>query len=111
MTDKYTPKIISLIANRIDFLRTNQNYSIRELSHKSGISPSALLSIINGKNIPNIYTIYCICCALGITLSDFFNFDESVMILRGKEAILIKIFREISPMSQDTLIKLTKCMK
>ena len=42
---------------------------------------------------------------------DLFDFDESVYRLRGKENIVIKIYREISPMSQDTVIKLLKCMK
>ena len=49
--------------------------------------------------------------ALGISLSDFFDFDDTVIKLRGKEAILVKIYRELSPMSQDTLIKVAKCMK
>ena len=54
---------------------------------------------------------FCICSALSISLTDFFNFDDKVLRLREKEALLIKIFREISPMSQDTLIKVSKCMK
>ena len=45
------------------------------------------------------------------SLSDFFDFDDTVITLRGKEAILIKIYRELSPMSQDALIKVSKCMK
>ena len=45
------------------------------------------------------------------SLSDFFDFEDTVIKLRGKEAILIKIYRELSPMSQDTLIKVSKCMK
>lgn len=111
MEEKYIPSIVKSIAKRIDSIRINQNFSIRELAHKSGISPSTLFDIIVGNKIPNIYTLYCICSALSISLTDFFNFDDKVLRLREKEALLIKIFREISPMSQDTLIKLTKCMK
>ena len=61
--------------------------------------------------IPNVYTLHLICTALGISLSDFFDFDDNVIVLRGKETILIKIYRELSPMSQDTLIKVAKCTK
>jgi transcriptional regulator with XRE-family HTH domain len=92
-------------------LRTAQNLSMRVLAKKSGISKSQLSDIILGNKIPNVYTLHLICTALGIPLSDFFNFDDNTIRLRGKEAILIKIYRELSPMSQDTLIKMAKCMK
>ena len=111
MIDRYTPTIIKNIANRIDFLRIEQNLSMRDLAKKSGISKSQLSDIILGKKIPNVYTLYLICTALGISLSNFFDFDDNVIVLRGKEALLIKIYRELSPMSQDTLIKVAKCMK
>lgn len=64
-----------------------------------------MYNIISGTKVPNIYTLHSICNALQISLSDFFNLDDTVIALRGKEAILIKIFREISLMSQDTLIR------
>ena len=111
MTDHYIPDINRLIAERIDKLRVDNNYSIRELAKRSFISHNSLFSIIQGSKSPNIYTLSNICKALNISLSDFFNFDNNVIVLRGKEAVLIKIFREISPMSQDTLIKVSKCMK
>ena len=111
MIDNFTPDIIKNTAHRIDYLRSVNNMTLRELSKKSGIAPSALHNIINGNKIPSIYTLYNICSALNIFLSDFFDFEEEVIKLRGKEAILIKLFREASPMSQDTLIKVSKCMK
>ena len=111
MIDNYTPTIIKNVANRIDLLRTEQNLSLRDLAIKSGISKSQLSDIILGNKIPNVYTLHLICNALSISLSDFFDFDDAVIKLRGKEAILIKIYRELSPMSQDTLIKVSKCMR
>ena len=92
-------------------LRSEQKLSIRDLSKKFGISKSKRSDIILGNKIPNVYTLHLICTALGVSLSDFFDFDDNVIVLRGKEAILIKIYRELSPMSQDTLIKVVKCMK
>lgn len=111
MIDQYTTTIIKNIATRIDLLRTEQNLSIRDLAKKSGISKSQLSDIILGNKIPTAYTLHLICAALGISLSDFFDFDDAVIKLRDKEAILIKIYRELSPMSQDALIKLSKCMR
>lgn len=111
MIDQYTPIIIKNISSRIDLLRAEQNLSMRDLAKNSGISKSQLSDIILGNKIPNVYTLYLICTALGISLPDFFDFDDNVIVLRGKEAFLIKIYRELSPMSQDTLIKMAKCMK
>lgn len=105
------PSIIQKISSRIDMLRTQQNLTFRSLSKRSGISLSTLYDIIQGNKIPNILTLENICNALNISLSDFLDFNDEVIKLRGKEAILIKIFREVSPMSQDTLIKVSKCMK
>lgn len=111
MNNCYLPPIAKNVATRIDFLRAQYDLSLRDLAHKSGISKSELSNIILGKKIPNIYTLHCICNALDVSLSDFFDFDDEVVRLRGKENILIKIYREVSPMSQDTLIKVAKCMK
>ena len=111
MNNNFYPSIDLKIAKRIDELRLIQNLSLRKLAKKSGISHSTLSNIIQANKIPNIYTIHNICNALGISLSDFFDFDDEVIRLRGKENILIKIYREVSPMSQDTLIKVAKCMK
>ena len=111
MNNNFSPDIIKKVSSRIDYLRVQYNLSIRVLARKSGISQSTLAEIIQGKTVPNVYTLSCICKALGISLSDFFDFDDKVIRLRGKENILIKIYREVSPMSQDTLIKVAKCMK
>ena len=111
MIDNFTPQIIKIVASRIDELRVAQDLSLRALAKKSGVSFSTMSDIISGNKIPTVYTLHGICTALSISLSDFFALDDSVIRLRGKEAILIKIFRELSPMSQDTLIKLSKCMK
>ena len=110
MIDTYTPTVIKNVATRIDLLRAEQNLSMRDLAKKSGISKSQLADIILGNKIPTVYTLHLICTALSISLSDCFNFDDSIIRLRSKEALLVKIYRELSPMSQDTLIKVAKCI-
>ena len=111
MINNFTPQIVKTVASRIDELRVAQELSIRALAKKSGFSFSTMSDIISGNKIPTVYTLHLICTALSISLSDFFNFDDSIIRLRSKEAIIIKIYRELSPMSQDTLIKVSKCMK
>ena len=109
--DNYTPKIIKLIAYRIDSQRCTLGLSIRELAKKAGISKTTLQSIIQGTKIPNILTLQNLTNALSISLSDLLNDNKEVLKLRGKETIVIKLYREVSPMSQDTVIKMLKCMK
>ena len=111
MIDQFTPIVVKNTALRIDYLRAQNNFTYRDLAKKSGVSLATIHNIIQGNKVPNIYTLHNICNALGISLSDFFDFDDEVIRLRGKENILIKIYREVSPMSQDTLIKVAKCMK
>ena len=111
MLDQKSNSIIENTARNIDKLRTEKGLSFRDLADKAGVSLATIHNIIQCKKIPNIYTLHSICTALEVSLSDFFNQDEQVLMLRGKESILIKIYRELSPMSQDTLIKLAKCMK
>lgn len=111
MNNVFNPNIVTNVAGKIDRMRIENNYSMRELAKKSGVSISTMVDIINQKKIPNIYTLNSICNALNVSLSEFFNFDDKVISLRAKENILISIYRELSPMSQDTLIKVSKCMK
>ena len=111
MTTNFLPPVVNKVAERIDLLRVQNNLTMRELARRSGTSIGTMVNIISKNKIPNVYTLHNICCALNISLSDFFDFNEETVKLRGKEAMLVKIFREVSPMSQDTLIKVSKCMK
>lgn len=109
---KFSPEeYAQLIATRLDTIRNELNYPMRELAKKAGISYSTLYNIIHGNALPNIYTLYNICSVLNISLANLIDFDNNSIVLQGKENLLIKIFREISPMSRDTLIKVSKCMK
>ena len=111
MENYFVPPFIKNIGQRIDLLRSQKDFSLRDLEKRTGISKSELSYIILGKTAPNLYTLSCICDALEITLSSLLDPEEKNFTRNAKEALLLKIFREISPMSQDTLIKVSKCMK
>lgn len=81
MNNQSTPTIIEMTAKRIDYLRIQTNLSVRDLAKKSGIATSAMYNIISGTKVPNIYTLHSICNALQISLSDFFNLDDTVIAL------------------------------
>ena len=61
---------------RIKQLCNERNLSINKLATLSGIEPSTLSSIVNGKSKnPKMETVINICAGLNMRLSDFFN-DE-----------------------------------
>ncbi|MCR4429870.1 MAG: helix-turn-helix domain-containing protein [Tepidanaerobacteraceae bacterium] len=63
------------IGDRIRKLREKMGLSNRQLALKAGLSQPVMYRIENGSRRADIETIEKICNALGITLSDFFNFD------------------------------------
>ena len=52
-----------------------------------------------------------ICLALKISLASLLSVEENTFTNNLKGIRLLQLFRELSPMSQDTLIKAAKCMK
>lgn len=73
MTDSEFNKII---CERIKMLRLKNELSIEQLAYQSGISKGGLSEIERCKKEPRALTILKICCGLGMTLSEFFNFED-----------------------------------
>lgn len=64
------------VAARIKQLCTERQITVNDLANISGITPSTLYSMLNGKSKnPGIVTIKKICDGLDITIIDFFNCD------------------------------------
>lgn len=64
------------IAERINELCKKNKISRYQLSAMTGISQSALSSIAKRKTVPTVITLDKICKALGISLSDFFAYED-----------------------------------
>ena len=73
MINKNFNKIIS---DRITSLRENNGLNIEQLAYRSGISKGGLSEIERGLKEPRSYTIIRICAGLGISISDFYDFEE-----------------------------------
>lgn len=111
MNQNFQSNLVDIIAKRVDNLRCGHGLSIRELAKKSNVAPSTVYNLIQQNEIPNVLTLNSICDALNINLVTLLIPDEAQFATTAKEAFLLKIYRELSPMSQDTLIKVSKCMK
>lgn len=65
-----------IICNRILELRKNKGLTLEQLAYQCGISKGGLSEIERSMKEPRAYTILKICAGLGITIKDFFDFDE-----------------------------------
>ncbi len=73
MTDENFNRII---CNRIISLRKEHNLNQEQLAYRSGISKGGLSEMERSMKEPRIYTIMKICSGLGITMKEFFAFQE-----------------------------------
>lgn len=65
------------ISMRLAALRTKKNVSAREMSLAIGQNPNYINHIETGGAIPSLNGLSYICEYLGITMSEFFDFDSS----------------------------------
>lgn len=68
--------IEKVVSERICQLCQKQDMSIYDLANISGMTPSTVYSVINGKSKnPGIVTIKKLCDGLDVSIVDFFNCD------------------------------------
>lgn len=76
--------IYDVVADRILSLCREQGITPNGLSYISGVSPSAIKSILNGESKnPGIVTIKKLCDGFNITISDFFNTEKFKTLEQG----------------------------
>ncbi len=65
----------NMFAKRLTELRMQKGVSARDMSLSIGQSESYINKIENGVSLPSMITFFYICEYLGITLSEFFDFE------------------------------------
>jgi transcriptional regulator with XRE-family HTH domain len=65
--------------------RLSQLLSMRHLGERSGVAPSTILDIENGRRIPNLATMRKLCDALGIAPQHVTEFVGAIEV-RSKDA-------------------------
>ena len=65
------------IALRLATLRMNKKVSAREMSLAIGQNPNYINHIETGNSVPSLAGLLYICEYLGITMSEFFDFNSS----------------------------------
>lgn len=89
------------IGDRIKYFREQKNWTTNKLAISAGISQSYLRDIELNKKNPTIETIFYICGALGITLSDFFSDIQGNFL---DDPLIIRIY-ELSPVQRTALLQ------
>ncbi len=73
--------VYDVVVKRIRDLCNEQDITPNALSYKSGISQSTIKSILNGESKnPGIVTIKKLCDGLNISLVEFFNTEEFLIL-------------------------------
>ena len=103
-TLQYKPDLeCKKVLKKIDMARKSKNLSIPRLAEKAGIASSTLNEMLHGKTAPQLYTLYKICNAMGIPISEFLE-DTRV------DVNDIEIFRNAHTIQKGRITnQLTKC--
>lgn len=90
------------IGKRIEYFRKQKGYSVNKLANLSGVSQSYLRDIeLENKN-PTVAFLTIVCNALGISLQDFFNEENTSSF--NNNPLLQRIYK-LNPEQQEALLK------
>ncbi|MBR2030394.1 MAG: helix-turn-helix transcriptional regulator [Clostridia bacterium] len=104
-------RFVTLLVQRIDYLRSEQGMTLYQLAQKATLSENTIKSLCKRKSYPNLLTLNRICEALGITLSEFFLYEDGNMRFTKAHLDLIKNYEKVSLQSKALLVELTKLLK
>ena len=105
---EYEQALINLIVDRIDSLRVEKSFSIYELAQRADLSENTLKKVYKKQGFPTVFTIYRLCQAFNITLSEFFMLDNNNRAFSKKELELLERFSKLSPKAQDALLEISR---
>lgn len=91
------------VLERIDELRRQRGWSVNNLAMEAMLTQSTLNNLYVRKAEPKLSTLRAICAAFGITLSEFFRYEELPQ--NGEEtAELLRRVESLSPAQKRALL-------
>lgn len=93
------------VLEKIDRLRKERGWSVNYLAMEAELTQSTLNNLYTRKTEPKISTLRSICKAFGITLTEFFNDEETA------DDELIRRVKGLSDENKSALLQLLKNMK
>lgn len=99
------------IIKRIDSLREERGWSEYRLREEAQLSSSTLPNMHKRGTLPSMASIEAICNAFGITLSQFFNENETTLVLSDEEIEFVEAYRQLSKKNRCAVRKLIDELK
>ena len=98
------------ILGRIDKERMARGWSEYMLAENAGL-PQSTISTWRRKNLqPNVASIEKICAGLGMTLAQFFQTEEAV-ILTEEQKELLRLFGKLSPAQRSAVCAMLEAFR
>lgn len=83
------------VGKRLKEIRLSKNISIYKLSHDSEVSESHIRNLERGNKSATVETLEMLINSLNITMSEFFNEDNSISYLTHNEKVLLDYYRTL----------------
>ena len=84
------------VLEKIKKLQQERGWSTYKLAYESGLTQSTLSNMFARGTCPTVDTLEKICDAFGITLSEFFETNESKIYVSKEELTLLNQFRTLN---------------
>ncbi len=98
------------VLERILQLKDERGWTEYRLSEESGISQTTISSWFKKNIYPSIPSLMNICEAFHISLSEFFAFDNSPIVISDRQRELLDNWNKLTIEQQDIILKLLKSM-
>lgn len=98
------------VLERITYYRTQKGWSEYQLAERSGLTQSTISSWYRKNLVPSIPSLNKICCAFGITLSQFFSEEEEDFSLTDTQKQLIHASGNLTTEQQKALSQFLKTL-
>ena len=99
------------ILSKISAMREARGWTEYQLAESSGLPQSTISSWYRKKLIPTIPSLYKICSAFGITLSQLFAENSSAYDLSPDQQRLLTCWAQLTREQQQTLITFLETLK
>ena len=96
------------ILGRIEKERAARNWSEYALAENSGLTQSTISTWRRRNLQPNVASIEKICSGFGITLSQFFQEEDSVYLTKEQKKLL-DLWAKLSPVQREAVTKNAVC--
>ena len=91
------------VLERIKALQKERGWTNYQLVQEAAMTQSTLTNMYARKTLPSVTTLIAICDAFEITLSQFFDENETTPILSSEEMSIVQKYRQLSKKNKNVI--------